>query len=281
MDAMQLRPRGVGEILDVAFKLYLRNFRTLLAVAAVVLIPLGLIQIGVSATYGNVSLFDLVASDPDQVPPGLGRFLVATATVSLLSALGGLLVQATSVRVLASTYQGDQTGWRDSLSFAARRTLAVVATAFLAGIGAGLGLLFCIIPGVWLWTSWYVAIPSLLVEDSGPITALQRSFNLVKERFFPVLGVGVLAYLLALVANQVVGQLVNVAVLATNFMGSGGAEDLTTGSIFTAASVASTVVGLFTVPFLASVAVAVYFDLRVRSEGYDLEQMVAELDQPD
>lgn len=278
MDAMQLRPRGVGELLDVAFKLYLRSLRPLLAVAAVVLIPLGLLQIVVSTTYGNVGLFEMLVAEPGEIPPGFGRFVGATLMVGLIGGLGNLLVQATSVRVLAGTYQGERTEWRESLVFAARRTPAVVAAAFLAGMGAGLGLLLCIVPGVWLWTSWYVTIPSLLVEDTGPIRAMQRSFNLVKSHFWPVLGVGVLAYLLAAVANQVVGLFVNAAVFTSTFIGMEGGGDPTTGGIFAAASVATTVVSLFTVPFLAAVAVAVYFDLRVRAEGYDLEQMVAELD---
>jgi hypothetical protein len=38
------RPLGIGEILSTAFRLYQRHWRTLLAIAAVVVIPLTLLQ---------------------------------------------------------------------------------------------------------------------------------------------------------------------------------------------------------------------------------------------
>lgn len=38
------RPLGIGEILSMAFQLYRRHWRTLLAIAAVVIVPLTLLQ---------------------------------------------------------------------------------------------------------------------------------------------------------------------------------------------------------------------------------------------
>ena len=38
------RPLGIGEILSTAFRLYQRHWRTLLAIAAVVVVPLTLLQ---------------------------------------------------------------------------------------------------------------------------------------------------------------------------------------------------------------------------------------------
>ena len=38
------RPMGIGEILSTAFKLYQRHWRTLLAIAAVVVVPFTLLQ---------------------------------------------------------------------------------------------------------------------------------------------------------------------------------------------------------------------------------------------
>jgi hypothetical protein len=38
------RPLGIGEILSMAFQLYRRHWRTLLAIAAVVVVPLTLLQ---------------------------------------------------------------------------------------------------------------------------------------------------------------------------------------------------------------------------------------------
>ena len=42
-----LPPRGIGEILSAAFQLYRRYWRTLVAIAAVVVVPLTLLQYGI------------------------------------------------------------------------------------------------------------------------------------------------------------------------------------------------------------------------------------------
>ena len=42
-----MAPRGIGEILRTALQLYRRHWRTLLAIAAVVVVPLTLLQYGI------------------------------------------------------------------------------------------------------------------------------------------------------------------------------------------------------------------------------------------
>jgi hypothetical protein len=42
-----LPPRRIGEILRAAFQLYRRHWRTLMAIAAVVVVPLTLLQYGI------------------------------------------------------------------------------------------------------------------------------------------------------------------------------------------------------------------------------------------
>ena len=44
-----LPPRGIGEILSTAFQLYRRHWRTLVAIAAAVVVPLTLVQYGIGS----------------------------------------------------------------------------------------------------------------------------------------------------------------------------------------------------------------------------------------
>jgi hypothetical protein len=46
------RPMGIGEILSTAFQLYRRHWRTLLTIAAVVVVPLTLLHYLISTNYG-------------------------------------------------------------------------------------------------------------------------------------------------------------------------------------------------------------------------------------
>jgi len=89
------RPLGIGEILSTAFQLYRRHWRTLLAIAAVVVVPLTLLQhlLGdlartqrETASYGGVVTV---------TPTWLG------AIAGLLAALAGILMSGvlTTARV--------------------------------------------------------------------------------------------------------------------------------------------------------------------------------------
>lgn len=274
MHSMELRPRTVGEILDVAFKLYTSNIRKLLIIAAVVFIPIGIIQLFVASGSGinTVDLFDPEAMAQGELPAGFTGFIGGTLALSLISLIGTLFVQGASIKLFAGAFQGIDQTWQESVRFGIDKSLLILGTALLSALGSGIGLIFCLIPGIWLWTSWYVAIPSLLVEGTRPIAALTRSFQLVKQRFWPVLGVGVLAWLISQVVVQLLGLVVSLVAVVPSIMEAAETGTLD-GGVYGASVLASSVASIVTVPFLAAVAVAVYFDLRVRFEGFDIEML--------
>lgn len=277
MDRLELRPLTIGEILDASFKLFTANLRKLLPLAAVILVPIGILQLVLTAQLGtDFSFLDAAVTDtpnPDVLLAPLGRVLGLAAATAILSLVGSLLVQAGAIRLYADLYQGRETSWQESLSFGVSRFGPVLVASLLAALGVGVGLLFYLVPGVWLYVSWWVAIPALLVERLGPIQALGRSFGLVRRRFWATAGAAALTFLIVYVVQQIIGTLVSVAVLVPTF----GADAPNLGPALAISSAAQTVVNLFTVPFLAAAATVVYFELRVRNEGYDLEVMAAEL----
>ena len=80
-----LPPRGIGEILRAALQLYRRYWRTLMAIAAVVVVPLTLLQYGIGhwfRTHGQQL----------QEPAEVSTSFWAVASASLLAALVGLLL---------------------------------------------------------------------------------------------------------------------------------------------------------------------------------------------
>ncbi len=277
MDRIELRPLTIGETLDASFKLFTANLRKLLPLAAVVLVPIGILQLVLNARIG--SDFSFLESalteppDPTVVFAPLGRLLGLGIATALLSLLGTLLVQAAAIRLYADLYQGRDTSWQDSLTFGISRFGPVLAASILSALGIGVGLLFYLIPGMWLYVSWWVVVPALLVERLGPAQALGRSFDLVRRRFWPTAGVAALAFLIVYVVQQIVGTIVSVAVLPTTLVQP--VPDF--GPALAVTSAAQTIVNLFTVPFLAAAVTVTYFDLRVRLEAYDLELMAEEL----
>jgi hypothetical protein len=279
MNSMELRPRTVGEILDVAFKLYTTHVRKLLIIAAVVFIPIGIIQLFVASGSGmsQLDLFDPEAMARGELPAGFTAFLGGTLALSLISLIGTLFVQGAAIKLFAGAYQGIDQSWQESVRFGIDKSLLILGTAILSALGSGIGLIFCIVPGVWLWTSWYVAIPALLVEGSGPVAALSRSLQLVKQRFWPVLGVGLLAWIISQVVVQLLGLVVGLVAVVPSAMEAAQTGTIN-GGVYGASVLATSIASIITVPFLAAVAVAVYFDLRVRFEGFDLEMLSRQSD---
>lgn len=268
-----LRPLGVGEMVDAAIRLFRTNFLTLIKISAVVLVPIGLIQIAGTVMVGPVGLFDTVIADPEATPaevlePLLPIYGVLGLT-GILSFLGSVLVQGASITALAQVYQGIQPEWQTSLRAGLRHFLPLTLSTILLSLGSGIGLLFCLVPGVFLFTMWAVSPAALVTEQLGPVAALRRSFRLVRGRFWPVLGAIVLAYLLYIVVSQIISTITTVVTVA-GAMSDGQFSFLPT-------VVGSAIVSVLAAPFLASMVTIIYFDLRVRKEGYDLELMAADL----
>jgi hypothetical protein len=139
----------------------------------------------------------------------------------------------------------------------------VAGLAAVSPAAAGIAVLLLIVPAIWLSFMWALAIPALLFERLGPVAALRRSFRLVKGRWWKVaatLIVGVL--LVTFLASIIQGVLLIVPAL----LADGNDVVLAFATV-----VAGTVGSVMSTPFTVAVAALVYFDQRVRKEGFDLE----------
>lgn len=269
-----LRPLGVGEMVDGAIRLYRNHFLTLIKISASVLGPIGLIELLAVATVGPVDMTSMLVVDPEATPTEVLEPLIPMYTVlgvtAILSFLGSVLVQAASLTALAQSYQGAEPEWRTSLASGARRFLALMVATIILSLASGVGLLFCLIPGIFLFTMWTVTPAALVTEQLGPISALGRSFRLVRGRFWPVLGAVVLAYLLYVVVSQIIGTITGVVTV----FGVANSDQFS----FLPAVLGNVLVSIVSAPFLAAMVTIIYFDLRVRKEGYDLELMARDLE---
>jgi hypothetical protein len=270
VDAPALRPLRVGEILDVAIKIYLRNAQTMFKIVFVVITPVQLLAMLVLAsTTPDPDLISptFQTPQPGEIPaPDAGDVWALIAGIlltSLLSWIATTIATGACYKTVGGAYLGEAPGWKESLRFAGSRLRPLLWLTFLAAILTGLGFVACIIPGIWLVVSWAVAVPALLTEDVRGRKALGRSFRLVKHRWWPTLGALALGFLLA----GIVSGAISAAVTALAFTDVG--ESLLATLLVDA--IAGTISGVLVTPFQAALATIIYFDLRVRKEGFDLE----------
>lgn len=266
MDPVALRPLGVGEILDVAIRIYRAHFKTLVKTVAVVVGPVAVLSVIIqisagTSTTGTTTSFTR-PGQPDVIDTKeLWAFAAGTLIVSLLSFVATELAVGSSFKAISEGYLGGQPEWRPSIRFAFSKLRSMLWVAFLVAFLAGFALLACIVPGVYLWGCWAVAVPIVLFEDAKGRKALKRSRSLVRGRWWPTAGAVLLASLLAgIVQSALTGIVIGVA--------ASGAGDVARAL----ANGVAQVVGLSLVtPFSAGVSTVVYYDLRVRKEGFDIE----------
>ncbi|WP_432496122.1 glycerophosphoryl diester phosphodiesterase membrane domain-containing protein [Kineococcus auxinigenes] len=302
-----LRPLGLGEIWDGAFRAFRQNPRVMVGLSALVVVVTSVVTLVASV----VATQDLVRAttgletgtgDAAQVLDALQTSVPLVVVSSLLQVvavqvLNGMLILSVSRAVLGRTISLGEL-WRASrrrlgglLLLAVLVTLASAAgvVAVLPGVGVLaladgaaatatgavlllVGLLGWVAIALWLWVKWSMATPVLLLEGLSVRRSLGRSWRLTRGSFWRTLGI-------LLLTAVVVGVLVTAVATPFTLVGTFLAAALSTTTaewtglvlsqgVGTLGSIVGSVVGY---PFLASVTALVYVDLRVRREGLDVE----------
>ena len=261
MQAPELRPLSIGEILDVAIKIYLRNAWTLFRVVLVVVAPVEIVSALIQASAATNDSDTATLSSHD-----LALYLSAIGAAAVLGLLANTVATGASFKAVADAYLGEQPTWRSSLRFAFARLHSILWITILGGIATVIGFVFCIIPGIYLWIAFAVAVPVLLTEGVKGSKALGRSRALVRDRWWGTFGVVLLGTILAGIVSAAIGAVAGIAA---------GTTDANTVAGFLVNSVSGTLGSMISTPFTAAFVTVLYFDLRVRKEAFDL-QLLAE-----
>jgi hypothetical protein len=267
-----LRPLGLGEILDVGIKLYLRNWRTLAGCVVFLVLPLQIVSVLVllSVAPGDLTTTPGFGTSRTTVAPeDVDTLLAGEGVVVILALIVYALTTAACFKAVSDAYLGTPPAARPSLWFALRRLPVMAVMGFFAYLAIVCALVLLIAPGIWLSISWSLAIPALLFERLGPFGALRRSFRLVRGRWWPICGAIVVGVLMV----SIVGAVVQGLLIAIPTIVFGDDKAVRAVANVIAATLASTI----TTPFTAAVITLLYFDQRVRKEGFDLQLLASGL----
>jgi hypothetical protein len=265
---LRLRPLGLGELLDDVFRIYRRHFWLLAAIALIVALP----GLALQFASGSASQFGFALSilgdlnNPGALaarqPPGLPNLAVLGLTYLVLIALIPFTLAAIP-RAAIDIVMGNPVGIRSTLAAVARRYWRLMGLSLLYLLISPLFL--CLPVFVWLVVRWVVAVPALLAEDVGPIRALDRSWTLTRDHWWRLFGILVLIYLLTSIVSGALGVFSFPVAVALPFI-----PPFVRGAIIlTVETVASAAVQ----PALYLCLTLLYFDLRIRHEHFDLDQL--------
>jgi hypothetical protein len=248
------RPLGIGGILSTAFQLYRRHWRTLLAIAAVVVVPLTLLQYlfgYLVRTQGETTRNGVVETATWAV--GIAGLLAALAGILMYLVLTGAITRAVAAEVA-----GEDPSLEQSYRFGFHRLGSVLLVSVLVGLATIGGLILFIIPGIYIGVRLCVSIEALVVEGRRGTEAMGRSWGLVGGHWWHAFFTLLVAALLTGVVNAVI----TAPFSATNWF---------------VQAVAAAVATVVTLPYGVLVGVLLYLDLRARKERLTMETLRADL----
>ena len=287
MSAIPLRPLDFGEVLDLGFGLFRRDYRLYMPLALVGLVPATLATVTPTAVQLDP---EAIVADPGVAMPFLGLLTVgmvfslltwaalatamdarmgdrpasigisyARALTSLprLVAAGILAVMLLAAAIFALTFP-----MLALVAFAARAASlagALISSLVILAMAAAVG--------GWWATHIFMLVPATVVEGRGPFAGLRRSFGLVRgsrmRTFFVVVVTWFISFMPGLAAYSLAGS--TGALFATN--------PAQTIGLVRYWVIQTVVLGFqsVTTPLLMACAMVLFTDLKARSEGTDLE----------
>ncbi|HEX6964445.1 MAG TPA: hypothetical protein VF166_01525 [Gemmatimonadaceae bacterium] len=296
MPADAIRPRTTSELLDASIQMLRTHYASFLALSVIGLLPQVLVSI-----Y-NVTVL---------VPQYADRAALYTLPLVLVALLWMALADAALVRAASDAYLGDAIDPRAALRQAFGRggtiVLATIIKYLLIAVGYVLvaiaatiacGILIAIVWGIMAATGhglggvnsptftvvlvavagivftlasiWWLLFaaarlfgyrPAIMLERCGADASLRRSNTLARGQTMKVVLAFLLVYVIYFAAYLLLFAIVYIA----------------TGRS-TLAQATSGIIGIFAYPIIPIVTTLLYYDLRIRKEGYDIELMAGAME---
>ena len=276
MSAVEHRfePMTVGMILDRSFRLYAQNFSLMFGITAVFNLPLIVLS----------ALPLLIAST------GRTFQAIAVSLGGLVSLIALLVIQplvtGAVTKAVSDKYIGNPATAAASLKEAWGCVGTLLLTQFVAGLVVILGLMLLVVPGILWWLSYSLIAPVVIIEAAGrgrqvlsltgrsvPVVMersdiRRRSWDLVKGNrgriFIIMAAIFVLTMLLSTGGGSVTSMFF----------------DATSSTARAIRTIISDVIQIVVTPLQTIAITLMYYDLRIRKEGFDLEMLSQAIGSP-
>jgi len=253
-------PMGVGEVLDAGIWLARRHYRLLLLVAAWVEAPAYLLSTVLSLT---------VDRPPNALDETFLGFLFNPGALASAPTNWTWLICYPAIAVACATAVEQPDAARElrpAAVFArvARRLPMLLALTVVMAIAA-VPLLIVLPLGIFVLVRWSMAWLPVLTQNANARDALATSWRITKGSWWHTCFVLTAWIMFTLISGFAAGAL---------FAGAGYVLATATGddALFIALDGAGGLASILTTPFSGAVLVVLFYELRARSQGFDLLQ---------
>jgi hypothetical protein len=245
----ELKPRGYGEILDISFDIYKKNFLLLIGVAAIIYIPI--------AILGAILIGSIASAN---VPMMIITLVILYFAILILS----VLANGAMVKVISERYLGNPITIMDAYKFVYSKLFDYILTSILAYILILAGFICLVIPGI-IFCFWIAFIPQILIlENISGWNNIMRGKNLIGGNAGRLIVFGVLYFIIVLIGSLIIGFIFGMVL---------------PGAVHSKAfdHISNSIINIFALPLLTTIITILYYDIRIRKEGFDLEMLAASL----
>jgi hypothetical protein len=246
MPELALRPRSATELVDAAFQVYRRAPLQFMVALAVVYVPSLVLRL----------VFD-INIDPANMPPPSTLATFAIIGFATYAIAGG----AISV-VARDVYLDHPVSVAEAYRIVATRLVTLVLVSVVTVVLMTISAMLLLLPALYVIARFVAVRQAVVLEDAGTGRALSRSSALTVGLKMHVLGTLALMFVLVIAVNVGAGLLINL-IPSRVIM-----------------NVLSTALSVVVGPILGITETVLYYDLRIRREGFDLEYLVGQHAQP-
>jgi MFS family permease len=298
--AMPLRPLGLGDIYDAAFRVI--RFNPKATVGSAVLVATVAMAIPVVVTAVLTATVDLTL-DQSGNPEAASVAGYAGSYGSLLVGIvlfgfGSLLVTGMIAQVVAAAAVGRRLDLGQAWAATLGRRWRLIGLTLTIGLAFTLALatyvlLFALmvtqtptaaavlfgiltVPAFLALLMWsyirlaYLPVAAMVIERTGIGASLRRGFELTRGQFWRTFGIALLTSVIVGTATQILTVPVTIIGLVLSAAVGGQYAVLI---LIASSALAQVIGGAFATPFTAAVAALQYLDQRIRKEAYDVELM--------
>jgi hypothetical protein len=240
MAELALRPRSATELVDAVFQVYRRAPLQFMVALAVVYVPWLVIRLVLDINI-----------DPATIPPASTIITLAVAAVAIYAIAGGALTA-----IARDVYLDLPVDVPEAFRIVATRLVTLIVASVITVVLMTIAALFFLLPALYVVARFAVVRQVVVLEDASTARALSRSSALSIGLKMHILGTLALVVLLLLAVNIGAGLLVTLIHSRV------------------VVNVLSTTLSVVVGPLLGIAETVLYYDLRIRREGFDVEYLV-------
>lgn len=286
----RLRPLGITDILDETVDLYKSNFALLVGSAAIVYVPVFLLSSFLNKPGENQSfdiytaIFMIVTLAAEAVVTGALTYGISDCYLGRKSSIAlcykrilrsKIFWPFIGIVILKSIITSGPLQMLGVFAPTTNPTLQGQDLMILmidALIFSGLAFI-CFIWFVYAGIKLLFLESAFILEANGAFKSMKRSLHLTNGYYWKIFGV----MLIALIVIGLVFMVIVAPVYGVYLTRIMTGQNVSFG-LFILSTFLMTALGTLLVPIPSIIAILLYYDIRVRKEGYDLELLAGELD---